>query len=124
MLFVILSNDPKRASLKENTDMANYLLVYHGGGAPSSPAEGEKVMKAWMDWFGGLGAAVVDGGNPAGPAKLVGSNGAITDGGPSAITGYSVLAADSLDAAATLAKGCPILASGGTVEVVETFNAM
>ena len=104
--------------------MANYLLVYHGGGAPSDPAEGEKVMKAWMDWFGGLGAAVVDGGNPAGAAKVVASNGSVSDGGPSGITGYSVLAADNLDAAAKMAKGCPILASGGSVEVVETFNAM
>jgi hypothetical protein len=104
--------------------MANYLLVYHGGGMPENPADGEKVMQAWTGWFGGLGTAVIDGGNPAGPAKLVASNGSISDGGPSSITGYSVLAADSLDAAAKMAKGCPILSSGGTVEVVETFNAM
>ena len=104
--------------------MANYLLVYHGGGMPDSPEEGQKVMQAWMGWFEQLGASVVDGGNPAGPAKLVASNGAVSDGGPSGITGYSVLSADSLDAAAKMAKGCPILASGGTVEVVETFNAM
>ena len=32
--------------------------------------------------------------------------------------------ADNLDAAVSLAKGCPVLASGGSVEVAETFNAM
>jgi hypothetical protein len=31
---------------------------------------------------------------------------------------------DSLDAAATLAKECPILANGGTLEVYETFEVM
>jgi hypothetical protein len=46
--------------------MTKYLLNYHGGSMPETPAEGEKVMKAWMDWLGGLGKSVVDAGNPAG----------------------------------------------------------
>ena len=31
--------------------------------------------------------------------------------------GYSVVKADSIDAAAELAKGCPVLLTGGNVEV-------
>jgi hypothetical protein len=105
--------------------VANFLLVYKGGGAPpASEAEGQKVMAAWMAWFGGMGDAVVDGGNPISGSKSVASNGAVSDGAASGLTGYSVLKADSLDAAAKLAKGCPHLAAGGTVEVYETFNAM
>ena len=46
--------------------MAKYLYVYHGGSVPQSKEEGERVMQAWMGWFGQLGAAVVDGGNPVG----------------------------------------------------------
>ena len=39
----------------------------------------------------------------------------------SGLTGYTVLAADSLAAAAGLAKGCPIFAGGGSVEVYEAI---
>ena len=45
--------------------MAKFVLTYTGGGAPQTPEEGEAVMAAWMSWFSGLGAAVIDGGNPA-----------------------------------------------------------
>lgn len=105
--------------------MPNYIIGYHGGGQPSDPAEGEKVMKAWMSWFEKIGPSVVDGGNPVGASKTIAANGSVSDGGgANPLTGYSVLKADNLDAAVALAKGCPILASGGSVEVGETFNAM
>ena len=42
----------------------------------------------------------------------------------SAPTGYSILKADSLDAAVALAKGCPVLAGGAAVVVSETFPVM
>lgn len=106
--------------------MANYLLVYHGGeGMADDEAERQKIMAAWGAWFGSLGDAVVDGGNPVGAAMTVASNGSTSDGGgANPATGYSILKADSLAAATELAKGCPVLASGGSVEVAETFNAM
>lgn len=100
--------------------MTKYLLNYHGGSAPQNPAEGEKVMKAWVDWMGSLGKALVDGGNPTGPSKTIAANGKVSDGGganPS--TGYSILEAKSLDEAVTMSKGCPIFKSGGSVEVAE-----
>ena len=105
--------------------MANFLLVYKGEGmSPASEEEGQKVMAAWMGWFGSMGDAVVDGGNPINGSKSVASNGTVSDGADARLTGYSVIKADSLDAAAKLAKGCPVLADGGSVEVYETFNAM
>ena len=105
--------------------MANYLLAYHGGAmSQPSPEEGEKIMQAWMSWFGSLGEAVVDGGNPVGATSTIASNGSVSEGGgASPITGYSVIKADNLDAAVALAKGCPHLKHGGTVEVCETFDA-
>ncbi len=103
--------------------MANYLLAYKGGGMASSDKERAEQMAAWGKWFGGLGAAVVDGGNPCGTSKTVAKDGNVKDGG-SGITGYSVLKAESLEAAVKLAKGCPLLKAGGSVEVYETINAM
>ncbi|MBI2764950.1 MAG: hypothetical protein HYX53_03460 [Chloroflexi bacterium] len=104
--------------------MANYLLAYKGGSMASTPEEQEKRMAAWMGWFNTIGPSVVDGGNPCGPSKNIAANGSVSDNAPSGITGYSVLKADDLGAATALAKGCPILAAGGSVEVYETFNAM
>jgi hypothetical protein len=105
--------------------MAKYLLVYHGGGMAETPAEQEKVMAAWGTWYGQLGAAVADGGNPVGAAKTVASNGSVSDGGgANPATGYTLITADNLDAAVAMSKGCPILMSGGSVEVCETFDVM
>jgi hypothetical protein len=103
--------------------MPKYVLAYHGGRRPESPAEQTKVMDAWIAWFGALGDAVVDGGNPTGAAKTVSSDGSITDGGgPNRLNGYSLVTAADLDAAAGLAKGCPILSAGGSVEVAEAID--
>ena len=99
--------------------MGKYVFVYRGGTRPASEAEGARVMEAWMSWFGTLGAAVIDGGNPFGASTAVASDGSSV-AATAGLGGYSILSADSLSAAATLAKGCPILSAGGSVEVYET----
>ncbi len=104
--------------------MARYVLVYTGGGMAATEAEQQAVMAAWGTWMGGLGPALVDGGNPFGPSASVASDGAVGDHGPSRLTGYSILEADGLAAATDLAKGCPILSAGGAVEVYETLEVM
>lgn len=104
--------------------MAKYLLVYHGGsGMGSTPEEQAKSMEAWMSWFGSMGPAVVDGGNPVGRAWTIQADGTVEGGGANPAGGYSVISADSMDAALVLAKGCPIIAGGGSVELCETFDA-
>jgi hypothetical protein len=104
--------------------MATYLFAYKGGGVPATEEERQAVMAAWGSWFGTLGEAIVDGGNPFGPAATVSAGGAVSDGAPSSLTGYSVMKADDLAAASELAKGCPVLAAGGSVEVYETHPVM
>lgn len=106
--------------------MANYILLYSGGKMPESPAEQEAVTKDWMAWFGKIGPALVDGGNPfTGKAKTIASNGQVSEGAMGGnASGYSILKADSLNAAVELAKGCPVLKGGAKIMVYETFNAM
>jgi hypothetical protein len=104
--------------------MAKYLLAYKGGGVPATEAEQAAAMAAWGKWFGELGGAVVDAGNPFGPSATVGAGGKASGAGASGLTGYSILTADSVAAASALAGGCPILADGGSVEVYETFDVM
>jgi hypothetical protein len=102
--------------------MAKYVLAYHGGGM-APPEEQEAAMAAWGTWFGELGDAVVDMGNPIMSAKTVNADGSVSDGGgANPLTGYSLIQADSLDAATALVKGCPVLSSGGSVEVAEAIE--
>lgn len=104
--------------------MAKYLLAYTGGIQPETEEDGQAVMNAWIAWFGSLGPAVVDPGNPIGASATVASDGSSSAGGASGITGYSVVEADSLDAATAIAQSCPHLAASGSVEVYETFDVM
>jgi hypothetical protein len=101
--------------------MPKYVFAYHGGKAPESPDEGAEVMARWQAWFGDLGDAVVDGGNPVGPSKTVSAGGVADDGGANPLSGYSIVRADSIDAAVEMAKGCPIM-DHGTVEVAEAME--
>ena len=104
--------------------MAKYLLLYDGGSMPESETEQAAVMQAWDAWFQQIGAAVADAGNPFTPASTrITADGSISAGAGSA-SGYSILEADSLDAATDLAKGCPVLAGGASIGVYETFEVM
>ncbi len=103
--------------------MANYVFAYSGGnGMEADPAQREAQMAKWGQWMGGLGSALVDGGAPTGPARTVAPGGAVSDGGSRELTGYSVVAAGSLDEAVKFAKGCPILENGGSVDVYEALQ--
>lgn len=103
--------------------MAKYLFVYHGGKHPETEEEVKQVMDAWGSWMGAMGAAVIDGGNPVGQSSTVLSDGTVkNDGGSNPASGYGLFEAGDLDDALAKAKGCPILAAGGTVEVAEAID--
>jgi hypothetical protein len=103
--------------------MAKYLFVYHGGSVPSTPEEGKKVMDAWGAWFGGMGSAVIDGGNPVGKSSTVKSDGSLAaGGGANPASGYSLIEASSLDDAHKKASKCPILSAGGTIEIAQAMD--
>ena len=105
--------------------MANFVLLYSGGSMPETQAEQAEVMQAWGAWFGQLGSALVDGGNPFTPvAKRIATNGSVSDAPAGAASGYSIIKADSLDAAVALAKACPVLLGGAQITVFETFPVM
>jgi len=104
--------------------MSKYVLAYLGGGMAATEEERNAAMAAWGAWFGELGSAVVDAGNPFAGSTSVASDGSVNGGARAGLTGYSVVEAASLDAAGNLAKGCPILASGGSVDVYEVLPVM
>ena len=104
--------------------MANFLLLFRGGSMPEAPAEQAAVMDAWTAWFGKLGPALKDAGNPTSQGKTINPDGSVSGSGQAAASGYSIISADSLDEAVELAKGCPVLLGGASLDVCETFNVM
>ena len=104
--------------------MTNFVVVYTGGTMPESEEDIAAVMGAWGAWYEGMGAAIVDGGNPFGASKSIGGDGAVNDGPVSSppATGYTIISADSLDAAMAKVKNHPHLNYGGQISVYETFE--
>jgi hypothetical protein len=66
---------------------------------------------------------VIDGGNPVGESTTVNPDGSVSNnGGANPASGYSLIEAADLDDALAKAKGCPILESGGSIEVAEAID--
>lgn len=101
--------------------MAKFVLVFHQGETPEEPSP--EVMERWMGWFGELGDSVVEMGAPFGASATVASDGTPSEGsGPNPATGYTVIEAPDLHGAVVMAKGCPGLASGGSVKLYEAMQ--
>ncbi len=103
--------------------MTKYVLTYHGGSGemPTDPAVLEEMMAAWGAWYGSMGDALVDGGNPFSVHTAVGPDGSVIEA-PAALTGYTVVQTDSMDAAVEIAKGCPVSANGASVQISECLD--
>jgi hypothetical protein len=106
--------------------MANFLFVYRGSAAGEnlSPEQMQQMMQKWQTWIGeGLKKGwMVDSGDALTPeGRVVTAKKVVTDGpfveSKEIVGGFSIIQADSIDAAAELAKGCPGLLYGGSVEV-------
>jgi hypothetical protein len=110
--------------------MADFLLIYQGGD-PSwrerPAAEIEAAMQAWGQWFKQLEATgnLRNPGAPLAPGGVVlRTNGRAiqTDTAMAEVKeligGYSIIAADTLEQAAELAKGSPFLRNNPTGSVL------
>jgi len=90
-------------------------------------AEMDAMTKRWMDWIGSIAAQnkLTDRGNrlDTTSGKVVRNPHVVTNGPyveiKESIGGYSIVKAESYEAAVELAKDCPILTVGGNVEVRE-----
>jgi hypothetical protein len=99
--------------------MAKFVVLYTGGmGMAATPEEQQRIMAEWGAWYETMGAAVVDGGAPFADSKSV-TDAGIEDGSlwDNPATGYTMLEAESLDAAAAKCADHPHLSHGGQVQV-------
>ena len=97
--------------------MPKYVFAYR---SPKTYVPGQlDAAVAWNEFRASLGDKVVDFGNPVFEDSSLG-----TCDGTTRLGGYSFITADDLESAVALAKGSPILAAGGGVEVGEITDLM
>jgi hypothetical protein len=102
--------------------MPQYIIVYLGGDQPSSSEEGKQHFAKYMDWLSSLGDSDVSPMNPLKGTSTVNSDGTVTTGSNTTMSGYTIIEADSMDAALSIAKACPFLDIGGSLEVSELIE--
>ncbi len=108
--------------------MNEFVLIFRTDYLPEvkfSPDEMQSMMQHWQNWMGGIAAQnkLADSGNRLGSNGNTLQPGSVITNGPYAeikeiITGYIIIRAESIDEAAEMAKGCPlVVGGGGQVEV-------
>ncbi len=99
--------------------MPQYIITYLGGDKPSSPEEGKQHMSKYRAWLSSLGDSAVSPANPLKNTSTIKSDGTVTTGGTTTMSGYTIIEVDTMDAALSIAKACPFLDIGGSLEVSE-----
>jgi hypothetical protein len=74
--------------MNKRRKMKKFVIFHYGFEKPT-----QEIMDSWNKWFAALGDKIVD---PLGLESL---------------TGYTIINAESIDAAENIAKGCPMITS-------------
>ena len=131
-MFVRHNSSKGLKAFYEGAYMTNYLCIQRGlpggveGEAPS-PEQMQQMYSAFQEWQSKFEKNIVDMGGRLGEGRLVASTPKI-DGAfveiKELIGGYMVVAAENLDEAADIARGCPgLVGPGSGVEVIEIHTA-
>jgi hypothetical protein len=104
--------------------MANYMISYLGGNQPATPEEGKQHFAKYKQWLSSLGDAAVSPANPLKGTTTINTDGSVSEGGATGMSGFTVVEAESMDDALAMAKSCPFLDIGGSLEVSELLQIM
>lgn len=99
--------------------MARFIISYLGGNPPSNPEEGKRHMAEYKAWLASHQALIVSPANPFKNTHTIASDGAITKGSITAMSGYTLVETATMEEAMAIAQTCPFLATGGSLEVSE-----
>ncbi|MDN4475749.1 hypothetical protein QQX09_07760 [Demequina sp. SYSU T00192] len=104
--------------------MPKYVFIYHAppmpaDAAPPEPEQVQEMMDAWYGWANSVGENLIDLGTPLSGGVHVEPDG--LTGSTKEVAGYSILMADSMEAAVELAQSHPHLnmPGGCSIEVHE-----
>jgi hypothetical protein len=101
--------------------MSNYVITYYGFPTFDRPEDGNACMSRWRAWMGQVGGAMINPGTPLKPGKTLSAEGVSDSARGEPLTGFSIVSADSLDAAVALVSRCPHLAHG-TIDVAQAMD--
>ena len=99
--------------------MPEYIITYLGGNQPSSPEEGKQHYAKYREWLSSLGDSAISPANPFRDTRTVNPDGSVTTGSTTTMSGYTIIVAESIEVALSIAKACPFLDIGGSLEVSE-----
>lgn len=105
--------------------MTKYMMVYKGEATAMedmTEEQGAAVLAGWTAWMEKVGSALSDVGTPFGPGASVVDDG--TEGMAQSLTGFSIVEADSLDAAKGLTNGHPYLSEGKGDYAIDVFEML
>ncbi len=102
--------------------MTQYIITYLGGNHPSTPEEGQQHFAKYKEWLSSLGDSVVSPANPFKNTSTVNPDGIVTAGSSTSMSGYTIIETDSMESALEMAKTCPFLDIGGSLEVSELIQ--
>lgn len=102
--------------------MTSFILVYLGGAQPSDPEEGKAHFDKYRAWLGSLGDALISPANPLKDTTVITPGGTVTPGSITEMSGFTVIQAESIQDAIKMARTCPFLEIGGTLEVSELVH--
>lgn len=104
-----------------------YMLLFRDGDATyhqMSPAQRQELLQQWNEWYQRLSSqGKLEGGHPLeGTGRVVSRSGSRTVDGPfvestEAVGGYFLLTVNTLEDAVEIARDCPSVRLGLTVEV-------
>jgi hypothetical protein len=107
--------------------MAKFLFIYRADKDTReklTPEEMQRMHQKWQAWIaeGVKESWILDRGNGLKTeGRVVNADKVVMDGpfveAKEVVGGYAIVQAETVDAAAEFGKGCPILLSGGSVEV-------
>ena len=102
--------------------MPQFMITYLGGDQPSSPEAGKQHFAKYKEWLSSLGDSAVSPANPIKNTHTVNPDGTVSTGSTTSMSGYTIIEADSMETALEIAKACPFLDIGGSLEVSELIQ--
>jgi len=102
--------------------MAQYIIAYLGGNQPSSAEEGKQHFEKYKEWLSSLGESAVSPANPLKNTSTVNPDGSVSSGSISSMSGFTIIESETMEKALEIAKACPFLEIGGSLEVSELMQ--
>jgi len=102
--------------------MPQYLITYIGGNKPASPEEGKQHFAKYQEWLSSLGKSAVSPANPLKNTSTVKPDRSVSGGSMTSMSGFTIIEAGTMDTALSIAKQCPFLDIGGSLEVSELIQ--